>query len=158
MARVRAAKSPRGHPARAGWRSSDEYTFLEDSRYTSQQENMRRVTFPRPAASQRQRGAASAQALDGDELVARGSARGRRHRAGDLLALDLAERRRFHVVAGLAIGGGNRHAAARARGETAVDAVAVGIVGDDERTPFGLRRSAEKGSREDERGEQIPHP
>src|SRR5438132_578853 len=110
------------------------------------------------AASRRQRGAALAQALDGDELVAGGGAGGRWHRAGDLLALDLAKRRRFLVVAGLAIGGGHGRAAARAAGETAVDAVAVGIVGDDERTLFGLRRSAANGSREDERGEQIPHP
>jgi len=42
--------------------------------------------------------------------------------------------------------------------ETAVDAVAVGIVGDDERTLFGLRRSGANRSREDDRGEQIPHP
>src|SRR5262249_58717957 len=66
----------------------------------------RRLTCSRPAASRRQRGAESAQALDGDKLVARGRAGGRRHRAGDLLALDLAERGRFRVVAGLAIRGG----------------------------------------------------
>src|SRR5262249_52732969 len=64
----------------------------------------------------------------------------------------------FHVVAGLAIGGGNRRPAGRAARETAVDPVAVGIVGNDERTLFGLRRSAENGGSEDERGEQIPHP
>src|SRR5215831_10135727 len=110
------------------------------------------------ARDRRRRGAASTQTLDGDEFVAGGRAGGRRHRAGDLLALDLAERGRFHVVAGLAIGGGHGGAAARAGGETAVDAVAVGIVGDDERTLFGLRRSAENGGREDDRGEQIPHP
>src|SRR5262249_23668797 len=99
-----------------------------------------------------------AQALDGDEFVAGGGAVGRRHRAGDLLALDLVERGGFHVVAGLAIGGGNRRPAGRAARETAVDPVAVGIVGNDEGALFGLRRSAENGGREDERGEQIPHP
>src|SRR5262249_17745976 len=83
---------------------------------------------------------------------------GRRHRAGDLLALDLVERGGFHVVAGLAIGGGNRRPAGRAARETAVDPVAVGIVGNDERTLFGLRRSAENGGSEDERGEKTPHP
>src|SRR5262249_26791701 len=110
------------------------------------------------AASRRRCSACSAQALDGDELVAGGGAVGRRHRAGDLLALDLVERGGFHVVAGLAIGGGSRRPAVRAGRETAVDPVAVGIVGNDEGTLFGLRRSAENGSREDERGEQIPHP
>src|SRR5215472_11477175 len=39
-ARVRATKNPLQNPARAGWRKFGEYAFLEDSRYTSQQENM----------------------------------------------------------------------------------------------------------------------
>src|SRR5262249_6951320 len=140
-ARVRATKSPQQHPARAGWRKFGEYAFLEDSRYASQQENKRRkrLTDLATAATRRRCGAASAQALDGDEFVAGGGAVGRRHRAGDLLALDLVERGGFHVVAGLAIGGGNRRPAGRAARETAVDPVAVGIVGNDERTLFGLR-------------------
>src|SRR5262249_29858660 len=104
--------------------------------------------FIAAAASRRGRSAASAQALDGDEFVAGGGVVGRRHGAGDLLALDPAERRGFRVVAGLAIGGRNRRAAGRAGGETAVDAVAVGVVGNDERALFGLRRSAENGGRE----------
>src|SRR2546427_1898745 len=88
-ARVRATKSPQQHPARAGWRKFGEYAFLEDSRYASQQKNMRRKRLT--AASRRRCSAGSAQALDGDELVAGGGAGGRRHRAGDLLALDLVE-------------------------------------------------------------------
>src|SRR5262249_29972466 len=114
--------------------------------------------FIRAAGSRRGCSAASAQALDGDEFVAGGGAVGRRHRTGDLLALDPAKRRGFRVVAGLAIGGRNRRAAGRAGGETAVDAVAVGVVGNDEGALFGLRRSAENGGRENERGEQVPHP
>src|SRR5262249_991755 len=104
--------------------------------------------------------AGSAQALDGDELVAGGGAVGRRHRPDDRLALDLLERGGVRVVdgAGVDIGAGARRPAARAGGETAVVCVAVGIVGKDEGTLFGLRRSAENGGREDERGEQIPHP
>src|SRR5262249_7766700 len=88
-ARVRATKSPQQHPARAGWRKFGEYAFLEDSRYASQQENKRRkrLTDLATAATRRRCGAASAQALDGDEFVAGGGAVGRRHRAGDLLAL-----------------------------------------------------------------------
>src|SRR5262249_12402610 len=109
------------------------------------------------AGSRRGCSAASAQALDRDEFVAGGGAVGRRHRAGDLLALDPAKRRGFRVVAGLAIGGGNRRATGRAGGETAVDAIAVGIVGNDEGALFGLRRTAENGGRKDERGEQVPH-
>src|SRR5262249_31659487 len=103
--------------------------------------------FIAAAASRRGRSAASAQALDGDKFVPGGGAVGRRHRAGDLLALDPAKRRGFRVVASLAIGGGNRRAAGRAGGETAVDAIAVGIVGNDEGALFGLRRSAENGGR-----------
>src|SRR5262245_66412747 len=39
---ARATKNPQQHPARAGWRKFGEYAFLEDSRYASQQKNMRR--------------------------------------------------------------------------------------------------------------------
>src|SRR5262249_23406374 len=112
--------------------------------------------FIAAAPSRRGCSAASAQALDGDEFVAGGGTVGRRHGARDLLALDPAKRRGFRVVAGLAIGGRNRRPADRAGGETAVDAVAVGIVGNDEGALFGLRRSAENGGRQHERGEQVP--
>src|SRR5262249_51502476 len=79
--------------------------------------------------------AASARALDGDNLLAAtaGADRARcRHRTGDLAAVDLAERRRLAEVARLAIGGRDGDAAGRARRQTPVDAVAVGIVGNDE--------------------------
>ena len=60
----------------------------------------------------------------------------------DLLALDLAEGGDLDVIVGLAIGGGNHHPAACAGRQTAVDAIAVGIVADDEYPRFGLRSRA----------------
>src|SRR5438270_10018632 len=77
----------------------------------------------------------SARALDSDEYVAGAAAAGgvaARHRPRDLLAIDLAEGCRPGVVARLAIGVRDRSPAGRTGGETAVDAVAVGVVGDDE--------------------------
>src|SRR5262245_23252450 len=41
-ARVRATKSPERRAARAGWHSFGEYALLEDSRYASQRQNVRR--------------------------------------------------------------------------------------------------------------------
>src|SRR6476660_930767 len=97
------------------------------------------------------------QALDGDEFVTRAGAGGRGHGTRDLLALDLAERSDLDVIMGLAIGGCDHHPAARAGRQAAVDAIAVGIVADDEYPRFGLRSRAESSARDDERGEQIPH-
>ena len=69
-------------------------------------------------------------------------------RPGDLVAVDFAEGCRPGIVARLAIGGGDRHPATRAGRQAAVDAVAVGIVGDDEGALLGLRGRGENGGRE----------
>jgi len=52
---AQATKSPQQVPARAAWRNFGEYAFLEDSRYASQQKNMRRkrLTDLATAASRR---------------------------------------------------------------------------------------------------------
>src|SRR5262245_7247007 len=77
-----------------------------------------------------------APALDRDELVGFGEA-GRDH-TRNLVAIDLAEGSSVRELARLAIGGCYRGAAACAGGQAAVDAVAIGIVRDDEDTRFGL--------------------
>src|SRR5690242_21810069 len=86
-----------------------------------------------------------ARADDGDEFVALGApaaaVRAVRDRARDLVALDLAERGGLDELLGLAIGGGHRGAALGAGLEATVDAVAVGIAGDNEHAPFRLRGS-----------------
>ena len=86
---------------------------------------------------------ASARADDGDQVVAFGAlaaagAAGR-DRAGDLVAIDFAEGRGLGEFARLAIGIGGRRAAFGAGRQTPVDAVAVGVIGDDEYAPFRLR-------------------
>src|SRR3954453_8946431 len=118
---------------------------------------MGRATAATAWWTQRRPARTLSQALDGDEFVTRAGAGGRRHGTRDLLALDLAEGGDLDVIVGLAIGGGNHHPAARAGRQTAVDAIAVGIVADDEYPRFGLRRPAESTARDDERGEKIPH-
>src|SRR5437667_1410093 len=83
----------------------------------------------------------SARALDSDEFVAGTAAAGRvaaGHRSRDLIAVDLAEGGRLSEVARLAISVRDRSAAVRAGGETAVDAVAVGVVRNDEDALLGL--------------------
>jgi len=58
----------------------------------------------------------------------------------------------------LAIGGRDCLAAGGAAGEATVDAIPVGIVGDDESALLGLRRNvATKHGHEGESGQQIPH-
>src|SRR5262249_46715500 len=68
--------------------------------------------------------AKSARADDGDEVVAGGAVAGaraaRRNGAGDVVAVDFAERQRLGELARLAIGVGDGGAAFGARSETAV--------------------------------------
>src|SRR3954464_9299487 len=78
-------------------------------------------------------------------------------RAGDLLPVDLAEGRREGELAGLAVGGGGGLAAILARGETAIDAIAVGVVGDDEDTLFRVRGRRAQQDGEGDRGEEGSH-
>src|SRR5262249_51969884 len=83
---------------------------------------------------------ALSRAFDGDELVAVGAAAagaaGGRDRAGDVVPVDLAVRGGLPELVRAAIGGGGCVAAGGAAGEAAGDAVAVGVVGDDEGALF----------------------
>ena len=58
--------------------------------------------------------------------------------AGDVVAVDLAVRHGRREFVALAIGVSGRRAALVARGEAAVDAVAVPVIGDDEHALLGL--------------------
>jgi hypothetical protein len=60
------------------------------------------------------------------------------------------------IVVRLAVGGRDHLSAGGAGCQAAVDAIAVGIVADDENALFGLCSRAEGDARNDERGEQIP--
>src|ERR1044072_6095781 len=78
-------------------------------------------------------------ALDRDKALAAadaGIATAGRNRAGDLVAVDPAERARLRKGLRLAVAGRDHGAAALAVGEAAVDAVAVRIVRDDEGAVF----------------------
>ena len=95
-------------------------------------------------------GRALARALDRDELVAAAAIAGfavRRNRAGDLILADLPVGCGLGEFARLAVGGCDRRAALGAGGQTAVNAIAVGIVGDDEYAFFRLcgRRAEQQG-------------
>ena len=61
----------------------------------------------------------------------------------DVAAIDLVKGRGLRESLYLAIGVGSRCAALRTRGEAAVYAVAVGIVGDDEHASLGVRGTGE---------------
>src|SRR5579862_4054244 len=105
----------------------------------------------------------SALADNRDEIVARrAAARARaagRNGAGDVVAVDFAERQRLREIARLAVRIRHRRAARRAGGEAAVDAVAVGIVGDDEDALFrlcGSRAEEHQGSGGDHETHEIP--
>src|SRR5262249_52368468 len=78
----------------------------------------------------------------------------RRHRAGDLVALDLAERLRQREGLRLAIGGRDGDAAALPGREAAVDAITVGVVGNDEGAILS-RRGRRKGERTRNRESQA---
>lgn len=69
-------------------------------------------------------------------MIAGGSA-GRWDRAGDFVRIDAAEGGRLREFARLAIGAGGMHAAFLALGEALIDAVAVGLIGDDEDAAVG---------------------
>src|SRR5262245_32456109 len=101
----------------------------------------------------------SARALDGDEVLAGATATSaaRRHGAGDLVALDLAEGQRSAVLARTAIGAGDRRSAGCAGRETAVDPVVVGVVGDDENALLGVSKRGAREQRKSNRGEQRSH-
>src|SRR5262249_22015756 len=91
----------------------------------------------------RRRARRLAQALDCDELIAWGRAIGHGDPTRDLVAVHLAERSRPNEITRSAVSGGDRNSAGCATGQTAIDAIAIGIIGNDERTPLGLRGSAE---------------
>jgi len=86
--------------------------------------------------------AALARALNGDEVGAGSAAAAPAkigNAPGDLLAIGLSEGDGLRVLAASAEGGCGRRSALRAAGEATIDAVAVGIVGDDEDPLFCLR-------------------
>src|SRR5262249_30134020 len=118
-----------------------------------------RPRAPGPAASAR----SLPRALDRDEFVASASpAAGavRRNRAGDLVAVKAPVRRRLAELARAAIGRGRGGAAGIPAREAAVDAISVGVVGNDEGALLGLRRDwAIKIQRDTEgqRGKQVAH-
>lgn len=82
---------------------------------------------------------------DGDEVVAgrtlAAAGTAGRDRAGDLVAVDFAEGRSLREFVGFAVGVRCRRAAFGAGSKAAVDAVAVGIVGDDEHLALCCRRT-----------------
>src|SRR5262245_41192603 len=103
-----------------------------------------------------------ARALDRDEFLAGLAFAGatRRHRAGDLVAVEPPVGGRPIVIARAAISGGGGRAAGRAGGEAAVDAVAVGVVGDNESALLGRRRDRDvdiERSTKGERGKHVAH-
>lgn len=59
--------------------------------------------------------------------------------AGNFLAIDLVECLGLCKSLRLAVGIGGRHAALFPRSQATIDAVAVGVIGDDEHAPLGLR-------------------
>src|SRR5262249_40284018 len=100
--------------------------------------------------------AISGRALDRDEFV--GLDESGRDRTRDLVTVDLAERGCLDEVARLAIGGRHRGPAACPARQTAIDAIAVGIVGDDEDALFSLRGDvAEEDSRKGQHGGKSAH-
>ena len=109
----------------------------------------------------------SARALDGDEVVAvravTGARTARRDRAGDVVAIDLAEGQSLAEFVGAAIGIRRGGAAGRARGEAAVDAIAVAVIGNDEQPLLGLRgagggQHGRKDGKCDRTTHEIPTP
>ena len=85
----------------------------------------------------------SAGAGDGDEIVAmRAVAAARsalRDRAGDVVAIDFAERQSLPVFVRVAVGVGSGFAAGCAGRQTVVDAVTVDTTRDNEDAPLRLR-------------------
>src|SRR5436190_4997779 len=105
-------------------------------------------------------GRALARALDRDELIAGAAFAGTgvgRDRAGDLFLADLAVGCGLGEFPRLAVGRCRCRAALGARRQATVDAVAVGIVGDDEYTFFGLRGRRAEQQGEGDRGEEGSH-
>src|SRR5262249_7453751 len=81
-----------------------------------------------------------------------------RDRTRDLVTVDLAEGCRLNEVARLAIGSRDRGPAARPARQTAIDAIPVGIVGDDEDARFSLRGDvAEEDGRKGQHGGKGAH-
>jgi len=74
----------------------------------------------------------SARALDGDEVVAIGGAASGGNDPRHVVAVDLSVRQRLRELARPAVRVRRRPAAGFARSEATVDAVAIGIVGDNE--------------------------
>src|SRR4051794_12543763 len=100
----------------------------------------------RVSGSRRQRQQASARALDSNELFV--ATKAARDSAGHLVTVDLAERGGLGKLARPAIGGRDRHPAARARSQAAVDTITVRVVCNDEDALLGLGRhiAVENGS------------
>src|SRR5436190_1861175 len=105
-------------------------------------------------------GRALARALDRDELIAAAAFAGTgvgRDRAGEFVFVDLAVGRDLDEFPRLAVGGCGGGAAPGAGGQAAVDAVAVGVVGDDEYAFFRLRGRYAEQQGEADGGEEGSH-
>src|SRR5882724_6122487 len=103
---------------------------------------------------------ALARALDRDEVVAGAAFAGTgvgRDRAGDLVLVDLAVGRGLGELPRLAVGGCGGCAALGTGGQAAVDAVAVGVVGDDKYAFFRLRGRRAEQQGEGDGGEEGSH-
>src|SRR5262245_51076029 len=96
------------------------------------------------ATDYRRKRPVSALASDGDVFIAAGSAAEAGHmlgnRACNLVGIDAVVGNRLGEIALLAIGPRGMRAAFIAPGEALVDAIAVGLVGDDEHAGVGQRR------------------
>src|SRR5262249_57218794 len=88
-----------------------------------------------------------AEALDCDELVAFGSSVGDGNGTRNLVPVDLVQGGSPDILARLTIGGRHCQPAACSRGEAAIHAIAVGVVGNNENALFGLSGGAESQSR-----------
>jgi len=84
--------------------------------------------------------------LDGNEFVAAsslaGAGAGRRSGAGNVVAVHLSERQSLRIVMGVAIAICHRRTARRIGDQTAIDAIGVRVIGDDEGAFFSLRGGA----------------
>src|SRR5579862_3692781 len=104
----------------------------------------------------------SARALDGDQVVAAGAFAGagciRRNRAGDVAAINIAERQRRRIIVRAAIRIGDSLAAVRPCGEAAVHAVSVvGEIGDDEHALFRMCDADAHYGSDGQRRDHGPH-
>src|SRR5262245_49512094 len=88
-----------------------------------------------------------AETLDCDELVAFGSSVGDGNRTRNLVPVDFVEGGSPDILARLTIGGRHCQPAACSRGEAAIHAIAIGVVGNNENALLGLSGGAKSQSR-----------